>query len=412
MRMNTQSRGVMFPNQAGASLAGRLELPPGSPRATALFAHCFTCGKDSAAATRISRGLATRGFAVLRFDFTGLGNSDGDFANSHFSANVDDLVAAARWLGAEVAPPSLLVGHSLGGTAVLAAAARIEPVRAIVTIGAPSEPGHLLRLLGDRAGQIRSQGRADVDIAGRRFPISASFLEDVEESRLLPTLDRLGRDGKSVLLLHSPQDSIVGIDHARRLYEALRHPKSFLTLDRADHLLSDRKDADYVADLIAVWSRRYLPDAARDDIAPIEGDVLVEGRGDSFLQRVTAGSHSWLADEPVKVGGEDAGPTPYDHLLAALGTCTSMTIGMYARHKKLDVGRIAVRLRHDRVHADDCEGCEEEPRRIDRIQRWLSVDGDLTEEQRARLMHIADRCPVHQTLHHLERIETKWEGDP
>lgn len=404
--MSSRSSAVEFPNPAGQRLSGRLERPPGTPRAVALFAHCFTCGKDGAAASRIARALSARGFAVLRFDFTGLGNSQGDFANSHFTANVQDLVAAADWLRSGLGAPSLLVGHSLGGAAVLAAAGRIEGVKAVVSIGAPSEPEHVQRLLRDDVGTIRAQGRAEVEIAGRTFSISREFLDDLAETRLLPSLGKLAA---AALLLHSPQDEVVGIDHARRLYEALRHPKSFVGLEGANHLLTRKEDAAWVADLIAAWAARFLPPVQRAADAPTEGDVLVEGTGDGFLQQVTAGSHVWLADEPLAAGGQDAGPTPYDQLLAALGTCTSMTLGMYARHKQLSVGRIAVRLRHDRVHAKDCDECEADGGRVDRIQRWLQVEGDLSDEQRQRLLQIADRCPVHKTLMNDKQIETRWE---
>ena len=397
----SRSHRVEFSNQKGLSLAGRLELPPGEPRAFAVFAHCFTCGKDVAAATRISRALAAKGFGVLRFDFTGLGNSDGDFANENFSSNVDDLIAAAEWLEREHAAPKLLVGHSLGGAAVLVAGARVEHVEAIVTIGAPSSLQHVQHLFDGSLEQIREHGQANVTLAGRPFTIQRQFLDDLEQQDTRGALKQLG---KATLILHSPQDEVVDVDHARRLYATLQHSKSFVSLDGADHMLTRREDSQYVADVIGAWASRYLPSVDHEDT---EGGVVrVTGRGDAFVQLCTAGRHDWLADEPLDVGGKDLGPTPYDLLLAALGTCTSMTLGMYARHKQLPLERVTVELRHDRIHADDCDDCESGSGKIDRIRRELVIEGDLDDAQRQRLVEIADRCPVHRTLENEIKVET------
>ncbi|MFK7740900.1 MAG: alpha/beta fold hydrolase [Planctomycetota bacterium] len=402
----SRSHRVEFANGRGQTLAGRLELPPAEPRAFALFAHCFTCGKDVAAATRISRALAAKGFGVLRFDFTGLGNSGGDFANENFSSNVDDLVAAAEWLGRAHQTPRLLVGHSLGGAAVLVGAARLPDIEAVVTIGAPAHPEHVTHLLEGELEQIRRDGQARVSLAGRPFTIQSQFLEDLEQQDVRGRLKDLG---KATLILHSPEDELVSIEQARRIYAQLPHPKSFVSLDDADHLLTRRKDSQYVADVISSWAQRYLPDFDHPDTEP--GVVRITGRGDSFTQLCTAGRHDWLADEPRKVGGEDLGPTPYDLLLAALGTCTSMTLGMYARHKKLALDRVTVELRHDRVHAEDCEGFEApdgaSDGKVDRITRVLHIEGELDAAQRQRLVEIADRCPVHKTLHGEIRVETR-----
>lgn len=398
---------IEFPNAAGVQLAGRLELPVGRPRAFALFAHCFTCGKDNAAATRIARALARRGYGVLRFDFTGLGGSDGDFANTSFSSNVEDLVHAARWLRENHAAPSLLVGHSLGGAAVLAAAPRIEGVEAVATIGAPSDVGHVEHLFAEHRDDIEQQGRKVVSIGGRPFPISQSFVADLDRHRLLDALPELRR---AVLVMHSPQDEVVAVDHARRLYEALRHPKSFVTLDDADHLLTRREDAEYVADVLAAWASRYVVHEEGEGVDVIHaGSVVVAERdAEGFVQHIVAGHHALVADEPESVGGSDQGLDPYALLLASLGACTSMTLRMYARHKGLPIENIRVRLSHEKIHAKDCADCESTTGKVDRIERVLEIDAPaLTDEQRARLVEIADRCPVHKTLFGEKKIHTR-----
>ena len=398
----TRSHRIEFDNLRGQTLAGRLELPPAAPRAFALFAHCFTCGKDVAAATRISRALAARGFGVLRFDFTGLGNSAGDFANTDFSSNVGDLVAAATWLGTHHEAPKLLVGHSLGGAAVLLAAGRLDEVEAVVTIGAPSHPQHVQHLLAGSLDEIRREGSAEVTLAGRPFTIQSGFLDDLEQQDVRGSLRELD---KAVLILHSPADEIVAVEHARRLYAQLEHPKSFVSLDDADHLLTRRRDSRYVADVIAAWAGRYLPETGHPDTEA--GVVRVTGRGDAFVQLCTAGRHDWLADEPTSVGGGDLGPGPYELLLAALGSCTSMTLGMYARRKEWPLERVTVELRHDRVHAEDCADCESKDGKVDRMRRVVTLEGDLDDAQRARLLEIADRCPVHRTLENEIFVETR-----
>ncbi len=396
--MSRRSQKLMFPNGRGETLAGRLELPAGEPTAFALFAHCFTCSKDVAAASRISAALAGLGFGVLRFDFTGLGNSEGDFANTNFSSNVEDLVAAADQLRSSHDAPVLLIGHSLGGAAVLAAAPRVPEARGVVTIGAPSEPGHVEKLLATRRSEIESEGCAVVALAGREFRIKKQFLDDIRQSELAPRLRNLR---KALLVLHSPIDDIVGIDHARRIFEAAIHPKSFVSLDTADHLLTRREDSSYVAAIISAWSSRFLeagaPEATGEQSEP-RGTVLVTERGPLYAQRIVAGPHILSADEPGDVGGGDTGPTPYDLLLAALGSCTTMTLRMYANRKGWPLERVSVRLTHEKVHAEDCKECETREGRVDRIERRIELRGELDEEQRKRLLEIADRCPVHRTL--------------
>lgn len=384
---------LTFPNASGQDLAGRLEWPIGPTRAFALFAHCFTCSKDVAAATRIARELAERGIAVLRFDFTGLGNSEGDFANTTFASNVEDLVRAAEHLGREHAAPQLLVGHSLGGAAVLMAALRLPSVRAVATIGAPSEPSHVKHLFEPALETLKAKGEAEIHLAGRPFRIRREFLEDLERHGLQGGLTNLQA---SLLVMHSPTDETVGIDHARALYVAAKHPKSFVALDGADHLLTKRDDSEYAASVLAAWAERYLD--PHDSVEATEqGEVSVEEL-DGFRQYVRAGKHDWIADEPPSVGGRDAGPDPYAHLLAALGTCTSMTLRMVAKREKLPLEGITVRLRHSRTHARDCEECESKQGYVDRIDRDLILEGPLEPDQRSRLEQVADRCPVHRTL--------------
>ena len=387
-----------FYNAQGQQLAALLDKPDGPMRAVALFAHCFTCGKSNRAARHIAEGLKLHGVAVLRFDFTGLGASEGEFANTTFSSNVDDLVAAADHLRRTLSPPAILIGHSLGGAAVLAAAHRIAEARAVVTIAAPSDPAHVAGLFGDHVADIHAQGEVEVSLAGRPFRIRRAFLEDVAKQRLTEHIATLR---KALLVFHSPTDDTVGIDSASHIFTSAKHPKSFISLAGADHLLSRSSDAAYVARVIAAWAERYLDMAA--DMQPAEntapGTVLVrETRRGQFQQDVVSGAHRFLADEPVKAGGLDSGPGPYDLLLASLGACTAMTLRLYADRKQLPLRRVQVRLRHEKIHATDCAECETKEGMIDRIERAITLEGDLDADQRARLMEIADKCPVHRTL--------------
>jgi putative redox protein len=390
-----------FPNPQGHTLAALLDRPEGPIRAVALFAHCFTCGKDNKAARLIAQGLKLRGVAVLRFDFTGLGASEGEFANTTFSSNVDDLVAAADHLRATVGVPAILIGHSLGGAAVLAASHRVADARAVVTIAAPFDPAHVAGLFGGRTAEILSQGEIEVSLAGRPFRIRRALLDDIAEQNLATRIADLH---KALLVFHSPTDETVGIDNASKIFLAAKHPKSFISLSGADHLLRKTSDAVYVANVIAAWAERYLEMAVDTaDSQPNEagepGFVIVrETRRGGLQNEVIAGAHHFLADEPVNVGGLDSGPGPYDLLLAALGACTSMTVRLYADRKQWSLKRVMVRLKHGRIYATDCADCETKEGMIDHIDRVITFEGELDAEQRKRLMEIADKCPVHRTL--------------
>ncbi|RBI87710.1 osmotically inducible protein C [Rhodosalinus halophilus] len=399
-----QSERFTFEGHDGHALDARLELPAGRPSATALFAHCFTCGKDIAAARRISRRLAAMDIAVLRFDFTGLGHSEGEFANTSFTSNIEDLVAAAEALAARGLAPSLLIGHSLGGAAVLRAARRIESARAVATIGAPCDPDHVTHNFGAHLDEIRAAGSAKVDLGGRPFTITRRFLEDVEGASLVEDIRALGR---ALLVMHAPLDQVVGIENAARIFAHAKHPKSFVTLDDADHLVSRARDADYAASVIAAWARRYLelrqPEPPAD--AP-EGVVrITEADPNGFLQDIQSGPwHHAQADEPEDFGGTNRGMSPYGFLAAGLGACTSMTIRMYARRKGWSLEHVSVDVTHDKIHAEDA--AQGEDRKVDVFRRVIRLTGELSGEQRARLMEIADRCPVHRTLERSSRVET------
>jgi putative redox protein len=398
---------VTFRGVLGYELAARLDLPRDEPRGYALFAHCFTCSKNVLAVSRVSRALADLGIAVLRFDFTGLGNSGGDFENTDFSSNVGDLVAAADWLRTNRRAPTLLIGHSFGGAAVLVAGHQIPEAVAIATIGAPSEPSHVRGLLGAKAHEIERVGSAQVTIEGRSFRLRREFLEDIARQSLL---DRLPSLGKALLVMHAPADAIVAPEHAQRIFDAAPEPKSYVSLDGADHLLTRREDATYAAGVLSAWVSRYLPPPAQADrtAEPEPGVVRVEGahRG-KFRQDIRIGKHRLVADEPVSAGGTDTGPSPYGYLLAALGSCTSMTVRLYADLKRMPLEHVAVELSHSRVHAADCAECEKKEGKIDRIERVLTLEGDFDEAARAKLLEIANKCPVHRTLESDILVETR-----
>lgn len=377
-------------------LSGVLELPAdGDPLAYALFAHCFTCTKNLPAAIEVSRALARRGFGVLRFDFSGLGDSEGEFTKGGFVANIQELMDAAEFLQSHYEAPQLIVGHSLGGAAAIMAAAQLDFVRAVATIGAPACTEHVMDLFSEQLEDIQEKGKAEVKLAGRHFFIHKKFVDDLKETQMHKTLGELKRP---LLILHAPKDEVVGVDHARRLFEAARHPKSFISLDEADHLLKSPADACYVGSLIASWAERYLSIQEKKRDRALENRVITMTSSEQFLTEIRVREHSLLADEPPSMGGGDQGPTPYDLLLSSLGACTGMTLQMYAKKKKWPLEGVQISLTHQRVHAEDCQDCQSEEGQVDEIQRELVLFGDLSAEQRKRLSEIADRCPVHRTL--------------
>lgn len=391
---------VHFDGASGDRLAARADLPVGGPpRAWALVAHCFTCSKNLRAVVNLSRELNRAGVAVLRFDFTGLGESEGDFADTTFSSNVADLVAAARYMAEVWRPPDLLIGHSLGGAAVLRAAHSLPSVRGVVTIGAPSDPVHVLGHVKGARAELEALGEAEVSIGGRPFRIRKAFVDDVSEARLDEALRNLGR---ALLVLHAPEDRIVPVAHAGKIYEAARHPRSFVALDGADHLLSDPEDSRYAARVIAAWASRYLdpapPEPSRSRTPPDEGRVTVVTGSDGYRTEGQVRGHRFLVDEPVHVGGTDEGPSPFELLWASLASCTTITLRMYADRKKWPLEDIQVRIRHAR------EGGR------DHVVRELRLEGPLDAEQRQRLVEIADRCPVHRTLERGVEITTEVFG--
>ena len=396
------SQKITFPGHSGEMLAARLDTPDGPLRACAIFAHCFTCSKDIAAARQISGHLAAQGIAVLRFDFTGLGHSDGEFGNTDFSSNIEDLVAAAAFLEAEHGAPQLLIGHSLGGAAVIRAATRLPLVRAVATIGAPADPAHVTNNFGAALDKIRDQGAAEVSLGGRNFTIRKAFLDDISGHDIAEALGTFGK--RALLVLHAPLDAVVGIENAAEIFLAAKHPKSFVTLDTADHLVSQQADATYAAEVISTWSRRYLalaPCPVPED-AP-EGVVRVrEADAAGFLQDIIINArHELRADEPKDFGGTDLGPSPYQLVSAGLGACTSMTMRMYARRKKMPLEHVVVDVTHNKQHADEAE---KSGGKVDVFRREIRMEGDLSAEDRAKLMEIADKCPVHKTLHQSAEI--------
>lgn len=395
-----------FSSQRGLTLAGRLDFPLiGKPKAFAVFAHCFSCSKDLAASRNVSTRLAAEGFGVLRFDFTGLGHSQGEFANSHFQANVEDLLAAIDAMKAADMTPNLLIGHSLGGAAVLQASHLREHITAVATIGAPYDPEHAIERLNGDIDAIRSQGVGEVSIAGRAFQITSAFLDGMKPEMLDERLKRLRA---ALLVMHGPLDATVSVDNASQIFLKAKHPKSFVGLDQADHLLSAQQDAEHAGDVIATWARRYV-NWLDNDVSAGEGQVVVASTGlGRFQQRVITADHSLTADEPKSLGGLDSGPSPYDYLLAALGACTSMTMQMYAARKGWPLEGVTVALNHAKIHARDCEDCETSSGQIDEINRTIQIDGEqLDDDQRARLIEIADKCPVHRTLHNEVKVRTK-----
>lgn len=395
---------IKFKNRSGHHLAARIELPlDQNPKAYALFAHCFTCNKNLTAITNISRSLTAAGIGVLRFDFTGLGESEGDFADTNFSSNVDDLIEAANYLDNNYQPAQIIIGHSLGGAAVLLAAAKLPSIKAVITIGAPSSPPHVRHLLQDGLEEIKEKGEARVLLAGRTFTIKKQFLDDLEAVHMKEVVEGLG---KALLILHSPQDDTVSINNAAEIYKMARHPKSFVTLDGADHLLTRKEDSLYAGQLIASWSSRYVEFQDHDQLET-DKQVITRTGSQGYTTQIKAGKHYLVADEPLSVGGKDLGTTPYGLLLAALGSCTGITLRMYADRKQWPLEGIDVHLEHFKAHNADCEDSQSKTGYIDHINREILLEGPLDNSQRQRLLEIADRCPVHKTLHNEIKVQTR-----
>lgn len=406
--MNSTTQRVDFEGSHGAKLSARLDLPLGAIKSYAIFAHCFTCSKDLHATKRISAELSRKGIAVLRFDFTGLGNSKGDFASTNFSSNCEDLIIAANYLRQNFEAPSLLIGHSLGGAAVLSIAAEISEVKAVATIGAPSDAKHVVHNFGVKIDEIQNAGEAIVSLGGREFSIRKQFLDDLEANDVLEKVAGLK---KPLLILHSPIDQTVGIENATQVFVAAKHPKSFISLDNADHLVTRESDADFVASMISAWAIRYISNDTQAEDKETSNDVTVSETGlGKFQNTIIAGQHHLLGDEPKSVGGLDSGPSPYDYLAAALGTCTSMTMRMYADFKKIEVGKISVAVSHKKIHAKDCLECTEDERvdggKIDVFERKIEVDGLDDQDLVEKLLEIADKCPVHKTLEKGAKVKT------
>ena len=398
---------IKFKNRNNYELTGIVHLPERKPTAFALFTHCFTCSKNIKAIGHISDSLVNEGIGVLRFDFTGLGESEGDFSDTNFTSNVEDIYDACDFLSSNYTAPSILIGHSLGGAAVLDAAGDIESCRAVVTIASPSSPDHIIRYFSN-SDEIEKKGVAEVKIAGRSFNIKKQFIENLKEQKLV---EKVGNLKKALLILHSPFDNIVGIDNAGELFLAAKHPKSYVSLDKADHMLSDPKDSSYVGSLIASWVSKYtggIEEDKFDDFAdPLGADVSVSTEVSGYFSTINAKGHYLTADEPVEFGGTDKGPSPYDLLLASLGSCVNMTLKMYADRKKIPIERIVTRLSHKKIHAEDCADCETKEGKIDFIEEEIEIKGDLTEEQIKRFIYISEKCPVSKTLKSEVAISSK-----
>ncbi len=396
---------ITFQNKEGQTLVGRLELPVDQhPHNFVIFAHCFTCNKNLLAVKNIGKALTSSGFAVLRFDFTGLGESDGDFADTNFSGNVSDLIAAAEHLEKNFKAPTLIIGHSLGGAAALFAAAEIGSVKAVATIGAPSNPKHVQHLFKSNLAEIEKSGKAIVNLSGRDFTIKKQFLDDLEHKSLPNVVEGLR---KPLLILHSPQDDTVGIKNAEEIYVAARHPKSFVSLDGADHLLMRKEDSQYVGKVIAGWSQRYVSIPKNNSLKTKHQVVASLGIEDGFTTNMKVGSHFMIADEPKDFGGNDYGPSPYELVSAGLSACTAMTIQMYTKRKGWKVDLVEVHTSYAKSHAEDCENCETDNAKIDTFHREITLAGDLDEKQKIRILQIADKCPVHKTLHSKTQVITK-----
>ncbi len=405
-----QFKNLEFKNKEGQTLSARLDLPvDGKPVAYALFAHCFTCSKKIKAVAHISRALTRKGIAVLRFDFTGLGESEGNFADTNFSSNVDDLIVAADFLKSNYEAPKILIGHSFGGAAVLQATTRISSSKAVVTLAAPADPQHVTHALGSTTASIQNRGQADVNLAGRTFTLKKQFLDDLKFVNMKETLKNLNR---ALLVLHSPLDETVGIENAAQIFQAARHPKSFISLDKADHLLTNSEDSLYAGSVIAAWALKYVDASQKDEPKSDRAvnQVIARIGKSGYATDIIAQGHHLVADEPISMGGTHLGPAPYGYLMAGLGACTAITLRMYSDRKEWPLDGVTVKLNHQKIYAADCETCETKEGKLDQIEREIELTGDLDNQQKQRLMQIADRCPVHRTLKSEVVIKTELKA--
>lgn len=401
------SQKVRFKNQLGYHLSAKIDYPLSKgPHPFAIFAHVFTGNKNLSSARHISRALTLHGVAVLRFDFTGLGESEGDFADTNFTSNIEDIIAAADYLAAHHQAPSIIIGHSLGGAAALFAGARIQSITAIVTIGAPSYPEHVTHLLQDEIEAIEEQGYAKVIIDRREFTIKKHFLDDLRSQNHVDIIQNLG---KALLVMHSPQDRIVEIKNAAHIYKLARHPKSFITLDGANHMLTNKNDAFYAGQVIASWVQRYITIAEKEPLNTDRQVVVKLAKEDVFTADIQAGRHGFVADEPEEFGGFDFGPDPYELLNSALGACTAMTLQMYAKRKGWDLQDIKIHLSHAKTthYYDDIQNIDAKTSKIDRFERVIELIGDLSPKQRQILREVASKCPIHRTLASPQIFATK-----
>ncbi len=392
-----------FTNSHGQMLSAYLDTPPDErPRFYALFAHCFTCSKNVLASKYICKTLARQGIAVLRFDFTGLGESEGEFSDTNFITMKEDIASAAAFLEKNYEAPKLLVGHSLGGTAVLYAAPDIPSVEMVSTVGSPSCPRHVVHMFADKLEQIEIRGEAIVQLGGRDFKIKRHFVDALSVENEYEAIHSLH---KPLLIFHAPTDNQVNIENAARIYAHALHPKNFVSLDGANHLVTDKEDARYIGQMISAWSKRYIAKKEEPELSTRQ-KVAVRTGAESYTTSIVAGEHHLLADEPIAVGGSDLGPTPYELLLASLGSCTSITLQMYARRKEWPLDKVIVHLNHEKKHIDDATDCENSKFKADVFERTIELVGDLDDEQRQRLLEIAEKCPVHKTLHNTIRVNT------
>lgn len=395
---------ITFKNRYNIELSARLDLPTGKPKAYALFAHCFSCSKNIKAAYHISHSLAQKGIAVLRFDFTGIGDSEGQFEDTNFSSNVEDIVDASNYLVDHYKSPQILIGHSLGGTAIIKAAKSLRDSKAVVTIGSPFKPFHVEKII-TKNKETDEKTHISIKLGNKTFKIKKQFLDDLKNSDINDDLSSLN---KALLVMHSPFDNVVSIDSASDIFLKAKHPKSFISLDNADHLLSEQSDSIYVGKLISEWASKYIDiNNEKEEILSKDNKVVVQTANNNLKTDIFVGRHHIVADEPKSVGGTDLGPNPYDYLLASLGSCTTMTLKMYANRKGWNLDSAKVILNHQKIYAKDCEECETEIGKIDYIEREIELLGDLDKDQRNRLLEIADRCPVHRTLHSEIVVKTK-----